>query len=232
MEFTLLGAALLGLASSWLALRLERKEKPDRALDRLIGAGVVGMLAGRLWAMISSGNNPLTHLGDVIIVRGGVDTGVASLAALLSVGWSLRTRLHLLDGLAAAALAGLAGWQAGCLLRGTCLGTATELPWGVPLAGSTVGRHPVEIYTAFLLAIGAIVLVRTRLAPGAASGLAVAWAGAARLVTQPMRPSLGAGPVLWYVAAVVVGLGVVTVTLGAGILGRSNHLPPPGHAKS
>jgi len=66
--------------------------------------------------------------------------------------WSERTAAWL----AAAALAGLAGWHAGCVTSGSCLGTATDLPWGYALDGGTVDRHPVELYAALLLAGAAI----------------------------------------------------------------------------
>ena len=46
---------------------------------------VVGLFAGRLASMIGSGINPLTSPFDILIVRGGVATGLAALAALATV---------------------------------------------------------------------------------------------------------------------------------------------------
>ena len=53
-----------------------------------------------------------------------------------------------------------------------------------------------------------------------ATGLALA--GAIRLVTEPLRPSLGSGPVAWYVAAIGIGV-VLTIALSLRTIRR---LPP------
>jgi len=77
--------------------------------------------------------------------------------------------------------------------------------------GSTIGRHPVELYAALLLVVGAVALIawkRRHPAAGMVAGTAVAWAGAARLVTEPMRLGIGAGPEWWYAAGIVAGSGV------------------------
>lgn len=220
MEFTLLWAAAAGvglaLGVAWLEKKLGLIPPEAGSLsDLLLGAVGVGLITGRLAAMLLSGTNPVTHPADIIIVRSGVDTGFASLGALtLVVVTSRRHLLPTLDALAPAALAGLAGWHAGCLFRGACLGTASSLPWTIAQPGSEVTRHPVEIYAALLFAIAAfglfVWLRRGRAAAGLPAGVALALAGAIRLLTEPMRPSLGPGPVGWYLAAIVVGLGAGT----------------------
>lgn len=203
MEFTLLAAALTAVAAAWLALRFEHR---TAELDRLLGAAAVGLFSGRLVAMIASGINPLTNPLDVLIVRGGVSTVGATLGAVGYLVWSARDDLGVVDAVAPAAVAGLAGWHAGCLWRGTCLGAATDLPWGWALAGSDVSRHPVELYTAILLAAGAWALTRIHRPTGVAACLALAVAAGARLLTEPLRPSLTGGPVGWYAVAVMFGL--------------------------
>ena len=170
--------------------------------------------------MVTSGTNPLSAPFDVLIVRGGVSTAGASLAAAATL--ALRSRRRLVataDGLAAAALVGLAGWHAGCLFRsGSCLGSPTDLPWGIPLEGSTVPRHPVELYAAILLLAAGMGVswwrARGSPAPGAPAAVAVVVAAAVRLVTEPFRPSLDGGPVAFYLTAAAagfVGLAVATV---------------------
>jgi hypothetical protein len=204
MEFTLLWAALTAVALGWLALRLAPGRSAGDA-DRLMGAAAAGLLAGRLGAMILAGVNPLTHPLDIIIVRAGVDTRVAAAAALATLILSTRDAT-IIDRLAPVALAALAGWHGGCLWRGTCLGTASNLPWAMAQPGSAVTRHPVEIYAALGLAIGAWVVSRLSATPWLKTGAALAIAGGVRLITQPMRPSLSGGPVGWYLAALVIGL--------------------------
>ncbi len=223
MEFTLLGAVFVGIVPLYGVLYWEARRGNAAACTRnlwdiALSAVVVGVFVGRLAAMLTDGVNPITNPGDILIIRGGVATGPAATAALATAAWIGRTELWpVLDGLAAAALAGLSGWHAGCTVRGACLGTASELPWAFAQTGSDVTRHPVEIYAALLLAAGAVAAAiwRAKGRPPVATpaGAALALAGAVRLVTEPLRPSLGNGPVWWYAAAIVVGLAVIALSL-------------------
>jgi len=223
MEFSLLGAALIGVGLVYAVLYWEARRgiaaDCTRDLwDIALSAAVVGLLVGRLAAMVSNGVNPLTHPADILIVRGGVATGPAAVAALATTAWLGRSELwRVADGLSAASLAGLGGWHAGCLVRGTCLGTPSDLPWAVAQSGSTITRHPVEIYAAIVLVAGAVILAllryRSSLMPGAAAGTALVVASAVRLATEPLRPAIGNGPVGWYVLGVVAGMGVVTLSV-------------------
>lgn len=216
MEFTLLGAALIAAIAAWLMLRFEapRSNAADctrQVWDALVVAAVVGMLTGRIVAMVAAGSNPLTSPGDLLIIRGGVDTVGAAIAGLLAFGWATRSDLwHLADAAAAAATAALAGWHAGCLVRDTCLGTPSDLPWAVAQAGSTVTRHPVEIYTALVLAgtVVAILLYRRRghARAGVAAAGAVTAAALSRLVTEPLRPGLGSDLGAAYAVFAIVGI--------------------------
>ena len=226
MEFGLLAAAVAGVFAVWATLRItgrvESGDEATRLFDVAIGAGLGGLVAGRLWAMISTGVNPLSHPGDALIVRSGVDTIAASLGAAISAGLLARGRLwNTLDGLAPAGLAGLAAWHGGCLFRDACLGTTTSLPWGVSATLGGPPRHPVEIYTAVLLlalAVGVALLRRPGFPKGLLSGLAIAAAGLARAVTEPLRPTLGSGLAWWYWAMVAAGAALV---VAAWSIGRS-----------
>jgi prolipoprotein diacylglyceryltransferase len=216
MEFTLLGAAALAGAAVWVMLWWEaRHGNADRCSGNLwetaLFSAMVGLFMGRLATMLANGTNPFTNPGDIMLVRGGVSTIVAPLATItVFLFISRKEPVAMADGISAAALAGLAGWHAGCLFRDACLGTATELPWAITQAGSSVGRHPVEVYAAALLAIAAVALAAwkayRRPPAGVPTSMAVAVAAAVRLVTEPMRPSLGGGPVWFYGVALVAGL--------------------------
>lgn len=216
MEFTLLGAALVGIAALYGVLRWEagRTNAADctRELwDMALGAALVGLAVGRLAAMLEDGVNPLTHPADIVIVRAGVDTGFAATAALAALLVLARRDLWwTMDSIAPAALAGLAGWHAGCVVRDACLGTATDLPWGIALEGSEVTRHPVELYAALLLAAAVVALVaskaRRRPPPGIIGAAALTAAAVIRLATEPLRPVVGTGPIWWYVAGIAAGL--------------------------
>lgn len=196
----------------WVAARLAGdRVTVERPGDILLSAAVAGLFAGRLAAMVQGGVNPITSPGDIIVVRGGVDPVWASIGAIAVLFWTARRNLPTVtDQLAPLALVGLAGWHGGCVWRGACLGTTTEVPWAVAAEGSVVGRHPVELYTAGLL-LGAAWLVSRTDRPWRATGWAITAAGAARLVTQPLRLTIVGGPVWWYVTAGVVGLGLVVL---------------------
>lgn len=222
MEFTLLWAALTAAAMMSAGTRIWPNRLPNRAFDRLIGAAAVGLFSGRIVAMGLQGINPITNPTDIIIVRGGVDTAGAVFGALLALIWSVRHELDSLDSLAPAAMLGLAGWHAGCLWRGACLGAATDLPWGWSGPTSDITRHPVELYAALGLVAAAYLIGRTGWRPFLRFGLALGAAGLIRLVTEPLRPSLTGGPTGWYTAAIALGL--VIAALGSRL--ADSHPPP------
>ena len=214
MEFTLLGAVFVAVLPLYYVLYWEAKRGNATSCTRdlwdlALGAIVAGVFVGRVAAMLEGGVNPLQNPADLLIVRGGVATGPASLAALATAAWLGRRELWpVLDGLAAAGLAGLAGWHAGCIVRGSCLGTTSDLPWAFAQSGSTLTRHPVELYAAGLLAVAAltIAVIRQRrwIRPALIASTALGAAAAVRLVTEPMRPSLDGGPVWWYAAGIAL----------------------------
>ena len=220
MEFTLLGAAAIAAGSAYGMLRWEAKRgNAARCAGSLwetaLVSVVVGIFIGRLVAMVIDGMNPLAHPMDVMLVRSGVSIVGASLGTAVMFLWQSRQEpIAMADGISAAALAGLAGWSAGCLVRGTCLGTASDLPWAIAQDGSTVTRHPVGVYAAILFAMAAIGLAwwkaYRRPSAGMPASLAIVVAATVRLVVEPMQPSLSGGPVWFYAAALVVGaVGVV-----------------------
>ena len=215
MEFTLLGAVIIAMAAMWGSVRWWDREGAiseiaPRPFDALLGAAIAGLVVGRLWAMVATGTNPLTNLGDVILVRAGVDTVGATLGASAMLLWTYRRQFPAaLDAVAASALVGLAGWHAGCLVRpGACLGVETSLPWGITDVAGVI-RHPVEVYAALAILAGAF-LTRSVWQRGPAAGLTAALAltiaALVRLLTEPLRLHLGDGQILVYAVGVAIGL--------------------------
>lgn len=206
MEFTLLGAAALAVGAIGIAVRLDPRARAMDGASVLLSAALVGMAVGRLVSMLSVGANPVSV--DFLLVRGGVSTVGASAGALAWLLWTLRRQLPALDALAPSALWGLAGWHAGCLVRSSCLGAATDLPWGWSVAGSSIDRHPVELYAVAILVAGSVAvrwLRRTSVWTGVATLASIGIAGAARLLTEPLRLTLG--ELQWfYGLSAVVGL--------------------------
>ncbi len=217
MEFTLLAAAAIGVGGFWLMLRWEAKRGNAVGCavdlwDTGLTAGAVGLLIGRLAAMIQVGINPISDPAQIILVRSGVSTPAASVAAVLMfVFLARKSLLPTADAIGPSVLAGLAGWHLGTVVTGSWLGTVSNLPWSQTAPGSSVTRHPVEIY-AFLLYLGAAIGLavwkqRGRPPLGVPSGLTLAAAGGVRLVTESVRISLSGGPLWLYVAATLAGLG-------------------------
>lgn len=221
MEFSLLGAAAIAVAAFWLMLRWEarRGNAAGCALD-LWDAGllsaIAGLATGRLAAMVASGVNPITNPGQVILIRSGVSTEAAVLGGLAAFVWLARRDLAAAaDAIAPAALAALAGWHGGCLATSSCLGTTSTLPWAYALPGSTVTRHPVELYAALALVAGVVMLARWKQRgrpwPLAVTGATLASAAGVRLVTEPMRVALGSGPIVFYAIGLVAGIGLIAI---------------------
>ncbi len=223
MEFSLLGAVFVAVIPLYLVIYWEARRGNATSCARnlwdvALAAMVAGVFIGRFAAMIGDGVNPLQNPADILIIRGGVATGPATIAALGTVAWLGRKELlAYTDGLAAAALAGLGGWHGGCVVRDSCLGTASDLPWAMAQEGSAVTRHPVEIYAAVILlvAAGAMALwrARGRPRPGVPAALALLIAASARLLTEPMRPSLGTGQRWWYAAGIAVAVASLVVMM-------------------
>jgi len=213
MEFTLLAAAAIAVGAFWLMLRWEAKRgnAAGCALDLWdagLTAGAVGLLVGRLVAMAKVDINPLSDPAQIILVRSGVSTVGASIAALAMFAFLARkSLLEASDAIGPSALAGLAGWHLGSVVAGSWLGTVSSLPWAQTAPGSDVTRHPVEIYAAALFVIVAFAIAAWK--QKAPAGLSLAAAGAIRLVTESIRISLTGGPVVLYAAGIVGGVGVM-----------------------
>ena len=213
MEFTLLLSAATGFFGVWVTNRVRRDRYPawlTRPTDLLIGVAAVGMLTGRLTAMVATGVNPITHPFDILLVRGGVNTAMAAVGACLALAWTMRDHLaEVFDLLVPASLAGLAGWHGGCVWRGTCLGAVTDLPWGMAVEGSTVTRHPVELYTAAGLALAAFIVGRLPDRPMLATGAGVAAVAGIRLATEPLRLSVVGGQGAVYSVGLALGSALI-----------------------
>ena len=215
MQFDLLGAAAFAVFGFWLMLRWEAKRGNAAGCavslwDVGLMSGMSGLVIGRLVAMVAAGINPLTDPFQIILVRSGVSTVGATLGALAVFAWMARKSLiETADAIAPAALIGLAGWHAGCLATGSCLGTESSLPWATALPGSTVTRHPVELYAAGALLLAGIALALWkqygRPPMGSVAGLALLAASLTRLATEPLRISLAGGPIYLYLAGAVAG---------------------------
>lgn len=218
MEFSLLWSALTAALATWIGLRAWGERLPASSADRLLAATLAGLVTGRVTAMITQGTNPLTNPAELIVIRGGVDTIAATGAFVATLLWSTRRSPGAVDAMAPSILLGVAAWHGSCLWTSTCLGTPSALPWAWAQDGSVVTRHPVELYAALALAVGALFVSRLGWRLWLRSGVALSFAAGTRLLTEPLRPSLDGGPTIWYLAAVILG---VLAAVAGGRLSRS-----------
>ncbi len=222
MEFTLLGAAVLAYAAmSITAKRLQPEDEPKLA-DLILGATLLGLLIGRVWYMIGTGTNPLTNLGDFILIRSGVSTIGAAVGFLLVLMWGFRAdspRAMALVGVPT--LVGLAGWELGCLIRGSCLGTEATLGL-TSVAGVT--RHPIGVYTGLLFLLAAFIVWRAQRGtyPPWTGPFAFGMAALTRGVTEPLRLHFGDGLLWWYSGAALVGLLIAWVIRGQQLASKES----------
>lgn len=225
MDLTLLLRALGAMATMALALWASRRNSPYGASEPfgdLLGAVLVGMAAGRLAYVVGEGIDILENPMELVLVRGGVAPVPAAMGALAYLAWTCRSHLlDRIDRLAPAVLAGMAAWEAGCWWQGSCLGSPTDVWWAMGLPGSDLTRHPVGIYQAALLVVGAALLwwrpLRWR---GAIAAAGLAWASAVRLAVPLWSVAGWSTWRWWYLAGVLIGLGGV---LGARLRCRTRN---------
>jgi prolipoprotein diacylglyceryltransferase len=212
MEFSLLGAVVVAYVAMTIAANRLQPENGPKVADVLLGAAMMALFTGRVWYMLGTNTNPLTHLGDFILVRAGVSTVGATVGFVAVIVWQFRKNTAFGTALVAVpGLIGLAGWEIGCLVRGTCLGTEASI--GLTSAGG-ITRHPIGIYTGLIFLLAAVVVHRLqsdRLSPWTGP-LAFALAAFSRAVTEPFRLHFGTGMLWWYISAVALGLIGVAVT--------------------
>ena len=175
MEFTLLWAAATGIGVALLMARWERSlglipDETGSLSDLILGAAVSGLITGRLAAMVLAGTSPFTHPGDILIVRGGVDTGFASLGALTFISLTFAPGLTYNDRCSGTRSNGRAGRLAcrvslpGCVFGDdliTALGRRAGGKHGHPAPGGDLCRPPLpdrRFRTAHVAAPGSFVL--------------------------------------------------------------------------
>ena len=211
MDLTLLARAAGALAAASLGLWLLRRRRPrdyEGPFSDLLGAVLAGLAAGRLVYVVAEGVDLLGRPLDFVMVRGGIASGPAALAALGYLAWTCRANLAArMDHLAPAALLGLAVWEGGCWWQGACLGAPSGLWWAMALPGSDLTRHPVGMYAAVLLAAGAVWLLLLPLPrKGATAAVGLSWASVVRVSVPLWSVGAWSNRSWWYVAGLLVGL--------------------------
>ena len=199
----------------WASVRwvFPRAPDTDDALDAATTPAIVGLAAGRVVAVMIDDPNAFRRLGDLLIIRSGVEfwPGVAAGAAALVFS----ARRHGADPVARAAAvipAGLmayAAYAATCVVREGCFGPVSSVGLVPRIGGAR--QFPVEFVVAAVTAALAVMLSRVRwrsatVMASAAGGLALI-----RLVAGVWLPRVEPGWSRLEAQSVVVLLGAVSV---------------------
>ncbi len=211
MDLTLPARVVGALAAAALGLWTGRRRQPpdyEGPFGDLMGAVLAGLAVGRLVYLLGEGVDLLARPMDLLVLRGGISPAAAALAALGYLVWTCRSDLWgRMDYLAPAGLWGLAVWEAGCWWQGVCLGSQSGLWWTMGLPGSDLTRHPVGMYAALLLLLGAWWLGGWNLpGRGVATWAALGWASLVRLVVPLWSVETWSRPTWWYLAGFLAGL--------------------------
>ena len=182
---------------------------PAGVLDTALGALVIGLAVGRLSAVAFDDAGSLTNLGDLMIIRSGVEFWPGALAGL---AW-LTHRAHR-DGvsptvrIAALVPAGLTAWscfEATCLLRGGCPGPVSTI--GIRPDGLQTSMFPVGLGVAVAAAASAFALDRSHrrgLQSLYVVILAVLGMAAIRSVASIWLPHIGSGVTRQHATSIAV----------------------------
>lgn len=224
-------AGVVAALDRWLR---QRSAEAGPLLALASGPVIVGLLVGRVAAVLQDDPATLRRPFDLLFIRGGVEfwPGVAAAAAMV---WVAARRepsntLERLAELAPFALWGYAAFEATCLVRDGCFGPPS--PVGLRPGGHGAPQIPVGVLVAACVAgVGvAVWLWRRRLGP--AGGLAVALIGlaGARTAAGFLLPKVTTGLTRPHMESLSVFALTLLWSAGALILRRGKrvrHTSPP-----
>ncbi len=230
---------LLTLAVIAVSLVVAMRIWPPRTVDRSTMAdlatsvGVLGVVVGRLFFMALEDPGGLTRIGDILIVRSGMEFWAGALAALAYLVWTARRRelplWPLLADMAPYALIAYALFEASCLVRGGCPGPASS--FGLYPEGFANRVFPVGLAVA--LAIAAWVPVVRHLGrahPRPAVAATVAVVAGVRAVASIWLPRVGEALTRQHRTSIVVAVLALAATVVLAVRSRPTPVetPTPG----
>ncbi len=179
-------------------------------IDVVLAPLLLGLAVARVSALALDDPSSLLRLGDVLIIRSGVEfwPGVVAAAALLSLqarrsGHSALVRLA---ALAPLAMVGAAGYEATCVVRNGCFGPVSSV--GLRPDGVTTTMLPIGWLVALAMVGGAVALQHTAksLEPLVVIALAALVVAGTRAIGSLWLPHLGRGPTRPHVTSIVVAV--------------------------
>jgi hypothetical protein len=211
----------------WLVVAAAARWAPvsivDRSeiVDRLIVSCVLGLIAGRLVAVVLDDPASLRSLRSLLVIRGGVEFWPGVAVALGALAWALR-RQRLDVSVAMAELApfllwGYATYEAACVVRDGCYGPVSAV--GLVPDGLRTRMFPVGLVVALaVFAFGFAVRHLWAWSPTAKVLLALGGVAAARSAAAIWLPRLGDGPTRQHLESIAVVLVVIAVATATAIV--------------
>ncbi len=191
-------------------------------LDTTLGALVIGLAVGRLTALAIDDVGSLTNLGDVMIIRSGVEFWPGAAAGLAWLAYRAhREGLSASVRLAALAPAGLIAWscfEASCLLRDGCPGPVSAV--GIRPEGLVTRMFPVGLGVAVAAAASAFALDRFHrrgLRGVYVVIVAVMAVAAIRSVASIWLPRIGIGLTRQHATSIAVLVASLTALIGVRV---------------
>ncbi len=207
------------LAQRWWPLRTTDGASYS---DLVILPVMVGLLIGRLANVALDAPGSFGRIGDLLIIRSGVDFWPGALVAVGLVAWAGRGdgagAVARLADLAPLALLGYAVYESCCLFRDGCYGPASAV--GLRPPGVATTMFPIGLAVA-LAVVGLAVAVRALATPSSSrprSGLlvvvaAIAGVATVRAIASIWLPHVGEGLTRPHLTSIVVAAGSVPVLL-------------------
>ena len=200
-------AATLG--SVWVLARLlpPRTMAARDIFDSSLTGVVVGIAAARVAAMAFDDPGGLRRLGDVLLLRGGLDfwPGIVAGALTLTVIWHrahVAVAPRLADG-APYALCAYAAYEATCLARDGCFGPRSR--FGLRPGGLGSPQFPIGLAVAIVVIVLAVAVRRLAArSPVPAVVITVGGLAATRFVAAFWLPRVSLGPTRQQVESLLV----------------------------
>jgi hypothetical protein len=216
-------ALVVGAVAASIRLAPPRTSDRRDLVDAALVPAMMGLLAGRLAAIVLGDPNSLTRPADILVLRGGVEFWPGLAVALLVMMWASRQSLpalpaRLADG-APYALVAYAAYEAACLVRSGCFGPSTTI--GLVPRGIASRMFPVGLVVA-VAAVGLAGVVRRSARRDSITRCALAIGGLAtiRTVASVWLPKIGSGPSRQHVESMAVAAGVVMFVVGRALASR------------
>ena len=184
----------------------------------------VGLATARLTTVALDDPSALRRLGDLLLIRGGMDLWAGVLAGSIALVVDIRRRRHasalpVLADVAPYALWAVAIYEGTCVLRDGCFGPAS--PFGLHPAGVGYRQLPIGLIVGGAVAVLGVVVRRLAASdPPAAVIVAVAGLASVRSVAAEWLPRISDGltrqhrqSIAVLVIAIVAGAAIVVTRL-------------------